>query len=73
MDNLSIDRDLNAYINILEINVPVECREYMPMGTKTSTFIRGPSRSQREVVHYCTGIKIKNIVNKIGDRCTTDH
>ncbi len=35
--NLSIDRDLNASINILEYIVPVERREYMHMDMKAYT------------------------------------
>ena len=35
--NISIDRDLNASINILEYMVPTERREYTPMDMKTYT------------------------------------
>ncbi len=37
--NFPIDMDIIASINILKNNISVEGRGYMPMGTKTSTFI----------------------------------
>ncbi len=37
--NISIDRDLNASINILEYNAPVKRKEYILMDNKTSTCI----------------------------------